>query len=195
MTTAPDPRRRNEKSHRAIVTAALDLCVERGYGQVTMEAIAAQAGVSKKTIYRWWPSKGAVVLEGIAELVGEVTPFLDTGDIVADLTTQLTAVLDHMMTGPRSAVYAGVIAESHHDRELVGALSAMVGPRIEAARERLRRAREQGQLAADADVDLIIDLLYGPLYYRLLLHLEPYSPERIRMVIERTLAVFAPPAE
>lgn len=65
MPKPPDTQRRSERSRVAILTAALDLCAEHGYGNVTVEAIAARAGAGKKTIYRWWPSKGAVVLEAI----------------------------------------------------------------------------------------------------------------------------------
>lgn len=193
MASTPNPQRRSEKSHRAILAAAMELCIEHGYGNVTVEAIAARAGVSKKTIYRWWPTKGAVVLEAVIELVGTATQFPDTGDIAVDLRTQMTAVLDHVMTGAHAAVYAGVIAETQHDAALARDLRVqLLDPRIAAARERLVLAREHGQLAADADVDMAVDLLYGPLYYRLLLHLGTYSHDRLRTHIEHVLGTFAP---
>ncbi|MBC9717776.1 TetR/AcrR family transcriptional regulator [Streptomyces sp. TRM66268-LWL] len=195
MTSTPNPQRRSEKSHRATLAAAMDLCSEHGYGNVTVEAIAARAGVSKKTIYRWWPTKGAVVLEAMVGIAGDATQFPDTGDITADLCTQMTAVLDHVMTGPRAAVYAGIIAETQHDAALARDLrTQLLAPRIAAARDRLLVARAHGQLAADADVDMAVDLLYGPLYYRLLLHLGTYSHDRLRSHIERVLSAFAPSA-
>ncbi|MGC5410153.1 TetR/AcrR family transcriptional regulator, partial [Streptomyces sp. DT225] len=80
MNTSPSSLRRSESSRRATLQAALDLCTERGYGRVTVEAIAARAGVSKKTIYRWWPSKSAVLLEAFTEMLVSATPFVDTGD-------------------------------------------------------------------------------------------------------------------
>lgn len=73
MITSPSSVRRSERSRRAILRSALDLCTERGYGHVTIEAIAAGAGVSKKTIYRWWPSKGAVLLEAFTDALIDAT--------------------------------------------------------------------------------------------------------------------------
>ncbi|MFC7219476.1 TetR/AcrR family transcriptional regulator [Streptomyces polyrhachis] len=193
MNRPPNAQRRSEKSHQATLAAAMDLCVEQGYGKVTVEAIAARAGVSKKTIYRWWPTKGAVVLEALIALVGKATQFPDTGDVAADMRTQMTAVLDNVMTGPHAAVYAGVIAEAQHDETLAHNLLAhLLQPRIEAARDRLRLAREKGQLAPDADVELAVDLLYGPVYYRLLLNLGMYSREQLHTLIDLVIGAFAP---
>lgn len=91
MNTSPSSLRRSESSRRATLDAALDLCTEKGYGRVTIEAIAARAGgVSKKTIYRWWPSKSAILLEAFTEMLVSATPFVDTGDIAKDLRTHLT---------------------------------------------------------------------------------------------------------
>ncbi|MER8041766.1 TetR/AcrR family transcriptional regulator [Streptomyces sp. NPDC094032] len=189
----PTPQRRSEKSHRAILDAAMELCVEHGYGKVTVEAIASRAGVSKKTIYRWWPTKGAVLLEAVIELAGTTTGFPDTGDIAEDLHTQMTAVLDNVMTGPHATVYAGIIAETQHDATLADALrTQLLDPRIAAARARLLQAREHGHLAPGTDLTMLVDLLYGPLYYRLLLHLAPYSHARVRTHIDHVLRIFAP---
>lgn len=181
----PNENRRSEKSHRAILDAALDLCAELGYGRVTVEAIAARAGVSKKTIYRWWPSKGAVVLEAIIEEVPKSTGFPDTGDLVADLAAQMTAVLA-LVNG---TAYLGVIAEAQHDDTLSRSLTRdLLQPRRAAAVERLRNAQARGQLPEDADLELVIDLLYAPLYYRPLLRLEPAtSPERIQAIIDHVI--------
>src|SRR5258708_7000326 len=111
----PNALRRSQRSHRAILEAALDLCAERGYGNVTVEAIAARAGVSKKTIYRWWPTKGAVVLEALHEWREDAMALPDTGDIVADLQAQLE-ILNEFMTGPRGGAYTRLIPESQHDQ-------------------------------------------------------------------------------
>ncbi|MER5427461.1 TetR/AcrR family transcriptional regulator [Streptosporangium roseum] len=193
MATSPNPQRRSEKSHRAILAAAMELCTKEGYGKVTVEAIAARSGVSKKTIYRWWPAKGAVVLEAMVEMVGEVTQFPDTGDIVTDLRNQMIAVVDYFMTGPRAAVYAGIIAETQHDEALArNLLEQLLEPRIRAAQERLRRARDQGQFAPDADLEMAVDLLYGPIYYRLLLHLGAYSHQQIGALIDLVIGSLGP---
>ena len=167
--------------------AALDLCAERGYGNVTVEAIAARAGVSKKTIYRWWPTKGAVVLEALHEWREDAMTFPDTGDIVADLQAQLE-ILNEFMTGPRGAAYTGLIAESQHDERLAHALAdRFIRPRNEVTLARLRTAQEQHQLAVDTDLPLLVERLYGPIHYRILLHLGPYSRSSIRSLITETL--------
>ena len=185
---APNALRRSQKSHRAILDAALSLCAEQGYGNVTVEAIAARAGVSKKTIYRWWPAKGAVVLEALHEWRGEAMTVPDTGDIVADLGAQLETI-NEFMTGPHGATYAGLIAESQHDERLAHALAdRFIRPRNELTLARLRSAQEQHQLPVDTDLPLLVERLYGPIHYRILLHLGAYSPTSIRTLVTETLS-------
>lgn len=167
MITSPSSVRRSERSRRATLEAALELCTEKGYGRVTVEAIAARAGVSKKTIYRWWPSKGAVMLEAFAGMLAGATPFVDTGEIEADLRTHVNGIVKLISTPPYGPAYAGILSEMHHDDELARAVrEQLVGPRVEAAVERLRRAQEQGQIPEDADLPLTVEMLYGPVYYR-----------------------------
>lgn len=81
-----------------------------------------------------------------------------------------------------------LIAESQHDAGLAAALTEqLVGPRVAVAKQRLARAQQQGQLPVDADLQLIVELLYGPVYYRHLLHLGPYSRDRLRELVDRVL--------
>lgn len=145
----------------------MELCTEKGYGRVTVEAIAARAGVSKKTIYRWWPSKGAVLLEAFTEALVGATPFVDTGDIAADLRTHINSAVKLMSSPPYGPAYAGILSEMHHDDDLAVAVrEQLVDPRFERAVGRLRSAQEQGQVPADADLPLAVEMLYGPVYYR-----------------------------
>ncbi|MFJ4838280.1 TetR/AcrR family transcriptional regulator [Streptomyces sp. NPDC088746] len=167
MITSPSSLRRSERSRRATLDAALELCTEKGYGRVTVEAIAARAGVSKKTIYRWWPSKGAVMLEAFAEVFVGSTPFVDTGDIEADLRTHINSAVKLVSTAPYGPAYAGILSEMHHDDALALAVrEQLVDPRFEAAVGRMRRAQEQGQIPDGADLPLAVEMLYGPVYYR-----------------------------
>ncbi|MFB9531814.1 TetR/AcrR family transcriptional regulator [Nonomuraea roseola] len=186
---APNAQRRSEKSHQAILAAAMDLSAERGYGNVTVEAIAARAGVSKKTIYRWWPTKGAVILEALGELAQTTTTFPDTGDLVADLRTQTAAVLDFLASPRTGSAYLGLIAETQHDEALARDLvEQLIKPRVAVATDRLRSAQRQGQLSAEADLELIVELLYGPIYYRRLLHLGPHADDRLHALIDHVLS-------
>ncbi|MFW5418163.1 TetR/AcrR family transcriptional regulator [Nocardiopsis sp. CNT-189] len=193
----PDPQRRSEKSRRAILDASLDLCAEQGYGPVTVEAIAARAGVSKKTIYRWWPSKGAVVLEALDEAAAPAADFPDTGDLRADLQTQMEGLLRDLLGDPRfSRALIGLIADTHHDADLAhGLKETLFQPRTDDGLARLAKAREAGQISPDADADLALELLYGPIYYRLLLHQgDLQSSAEIRALIDHTMRALAPSA-
>ncbi|WP_430503035.1 TetR/AcrR family transcriptional regulator [Micromonospora trifolii] len=187
MPTSPNPLRRNEASRRAILDAALQLCAEFGYGRLTVEAIAARAGVSKKTIYRWWPSKGAVVLDAVDDLASTVADHPYTGDLAADLRTQLAAVIALLTPASTSAV-AGLIAEALHDDRLGHDLrERLVRPRIDAFNKRMQQAQSDGQLAADADLDVAVDLVYGPLYHRLVFHLGMPSPKQLHTLVAHVL--------
>ncbi|MFI0980114.1 TetR/AcrR family transcriptional regulator [Streptomyces sp. NPDC021093] len=188
MSATPNPQRRSEKSRQAILAASIGLCTEKGYGGVTMEAIAARAGVSKKTIYRWWTSKGAVLMEAVGQGTDTHTPFPDTGDLVADMYTQMTGAVRQLTTPPFGPAYIGILSELHHDEELTRAVQEkFINPRFNAAVDRLRSAQRQGALSEDADLELAVELLYGPLYYRIVLRKPMYTPERMAELVGHVL--------
>ncbi|KJS59737.1 TetR/AcrR family transcriptional regulator [Streptomyces rubellomurinus] len=169
MTAEPNPDRRSQRARRAILDATFDLAVANGYAKLTIEAIAARAKVGKPTIYRWWPSKGAVALDALNERIGHTTDFPDTGDIAADLAHQITAVAA-MFLGDVGAVYRGIIGEAQHDPALNAAVRAtIIEPRAQQCAARLDAAVAAGQLRADLPTRSMVDLFYGPLYYRFLL--------------------------
>jgi AcrR family transcriptional regulator len=181
----PDPARRSERAKKAILRAAFDLCLERGYEKATIEAIAERAGVGKQTIYRWWPSKGAVIMNALNDVVGGASDFPDTGDVVADLREQMTSVSALLAAPDFGPVYRGVIGAAQSDPELAKTLAGeIIAPRIAACIKRLERAREQGEIRPDADLGVIVELLYGPIYHRLLLHTRPLDPEQVTTVLE-----------
>jgi len=188
MNTSPSSLRRSESSRRATLDAALDLCTERGYGRVTIEAIAARAGVSKKTIYRWWPSKSAVLLEAFTEMLVSATPFVDTGDIAKDLRTHLTGAVNVLAVPPFGPAYAGILSELHHDDQLAETVRRqLIDPRFDEAVGRLRSAQEQGQIPPDADLDLAVEMLYGPLYYRHVLRKPMQDAQDVGKLVDHVL--------
>lgn len=190
--TPPDPARRNERSRRAILDATIDLIGELAYDNVSIEAIARRAGVGKQTIYRWWPSKGAVVLEALNDMLGPVVAYPDTGDVVADLRTQLTGIVHLIDTTGFGPAYQGLLAATQSDPELSQALhDQMVGPNTVAFHERLELARERGEVRADVDVQTLCDLLYGFSYYRML-HFRPITPEHIDGALQLAFEGFRP---
>jgi len=189
----PNPARRSERSRRAVLDAARDLVSELGYTKVTIDAIAARAGVGKQTIYRWWPSKGAVIFDSFLELSegGEGVRLPDTGDLEADLKTVMRATVaefaDPAFEAPVRALNMEIIGDS-----TLAALyrEKLAGPVDEAKKERLRNAQRAGQLGADADLDLVLEVLYAPLYQRWLLRSGPLTPEYADALVEITLRAF-----
>lgn len=181
-TSTPDPARRNEKSRQAILAAAIATTSELGYDRASIEAIARRAGVGKQTIYRWWPSKGAVILEALRDRALDTLnfPFPDSGDITQDIRTQLMTTTDLLGSGDTRAAYQALIAAAQSDPALSrDHLAQLIEPPTVLCREMLVRAQQRGELRADVDIQTLIDMLWGALYYRLLLHTRPLEPEQI----------------
>jgi AcrR family transcriptional regulator len=180
---AADPYRRNERARRAILDAALSLVCELGYDNVSVEAIAKQAGCSKATIYRWWASKGAVVLEATTESLDLVVPFPDTGDVVTDLRTQLEAIRELITTTATGFAYRGLIAAGQSDAGLLQAVfDQIIEPSITAFTARIGTAQERREINPGADVQTLRDILYGYLEYRLL-HSMPIETRHIEALL------------
>ena len=191
----PDPSRRSERSRQAILDAARELVSELGYAKVSIEAIAGRAGVGKQTIYRWWPSKGAVIFDSFLALSegGEGIRLPDTGDIEADLKTVMRATVaefaDPAFEAPIRALNIEIIA----DPDLTALYrEKLAGPVDEAKKERLRSAQRAGQLAADADLDLVLEVLYAPLYQRWLHRSGPLTQQYADALVDVTLRAFGP---
>src|SRR5579859_3337484 len=113
--TAPAPGRpRSDQSHHAILQATREILEQEGYRAMTIEGIAARAGVSKKTIYRWWPSKSAVALEALAAYTGEEVPFPDTGSLDRDLLTYFEQSIEGLQ-GASGEMLRGLASEAQLD--------------------------------------------------------------------------------
>jgi AcrR family transcriptional regulator len=183
--TTPDPARRNERSHRAILTAATDLIVEEGYERVSIESIARRAGVGKQTIYRWWPSKAAVALEALNASFSTVIGFPDTGDVEADLRTQLIGMNHSLATTAAGALSRALIAAAQSDPAISRAhIEQIIDPATEECCARLARAQEAGQIRSDIDLETAIDVLYGSIVRRLMLAHRPLAPEYVDQALD-----------
>jgi len=168
--------------------ASLDLMNETAFAQVTAEAIAERAGTSKATVYRWWPNKAAVVIEAFREAVAPELPLKDTGSLREDLTTQVRNFA-RILSGPGGRMLRSFIVAARSDPDVAVAFrSIWSDPRRTEAKEMLRQKQENGQLREDADLDLVLDCLYGPLYYRFLVKNElpsrKYAEALAGLVIE-----------
>ncbi|MFI9364811.1 TetR/AcrR family transcriptional regulator [Kitasatospora sp. NPDC053057] len=195
--TAPDPTRRNERSRSAVLTAAYELVSEIGFGKLTIEAIAARAGVGKQTIYRWWPSKGAVVFDAFLTVNGHEGHFAlpDTGDLAADLKTVLRLSIDDLADPAIDRTYRALNAEILNDPAVQAEYrTRLLDPLLEVTRDRLRSARAAGALAPDTDLDFAVELLYGPLYYRWMHRLGPLDHDHADRLVDSTLRALEPAA-
>ncbi|HEX6361041.1 TetR/AcrR family transcriptional regulator [Actinophytocola sp.] len=191
----PDPTRRSEHSRQAVLQATRELISELGYAKVSIEGIAARAGVGKQTIYRWWRSKGAVVFDSFLALSegadGMALP--DTGDIEADLKAVMRATAAEFTDPAFEAPIRALNLEIAGDPELAALYrEKLAGPVDEAKKERLRSAQRAGQFAEDADLDLALELLYAPLYQRWLLRTAPITEEYADALVDHLLKAFRP---
>jgi AcrR family transcriptional regulator len=190
--TALSKRRRNKKTHAAILAAAESLLNDRGYMNVTIEAIAAKAGAGKQTIYRWWPSKAAVYMELYSVLATRDIRLPDTGSIEQDLCElldQLFKLFNQTAAGP---ALAGLVAEAQSNRELGRFLfDELVTSRRILYRQLLERGIKRGEVRRQVDIEMAIDILCGPVWYRLLLGHAPLHRRFAKDFVRELLNGFA----
>lgn len=152
-----------------VLAAASRLLLTEGMQAVTFERVAKEGGASKTTLYKWWPSPGALAAEAYFAKSELALEFPDTGDLHADLVTQLTAFVALLSDDAVGKPLSELIGAAQTDPELAEAWTRTYShPRRELARERLRSAQRSGGLSADADVDIMVDQLWGACYHRLL---------------------------
>ncbi|GAB3456521.1 TetR/AcrR family transcriptional regulator [Actinophytocola sediminis] len=187
---SPNPGRRSETARRAILTAALDLVGEVGYTKLSIEGIATAAGVGKQTIYRWWPSKGSLLFDAFLTLAGdgEAAALPDTGDLAADLKLVLRATVDELndprYDQPMRALHTEIV---HNPALAADYLDRLDGPMRELKKQRLLAARRAGQLAEDIDLEVAVDLLFGPVLNRWLQRTGPLTGEYVDQLVDTVL--------
>ncbi len=188
---APDQRRRKEAARLAILDAAGALLDQDGFRRLTIEGIAAQAGVGKATIYRWWPSKAAVVMDAVLESASPRMPFPDTGSAQEDLRQQLTAVIELYTHTDTGRGIKALIAESQHDPLLAESLrDRFIASRRAEATTVFERGIQRGELRADLDIGVAIDALYGAIYYRLLVSHGPLDASYVDTLMKQIFPAF-----
>ena len=190
--TAEAPQRgrpRSERARKAILEAASELLLARGLSAVSMDAVAERAGVSKATIYRWWPTKETLALDALYTKWAAARPHpRDTGSLRGDLLSMLRPWARLAGSRPYGRVVAALLTEAQTDPVFAAEYrQRFVEPRREQAREIFRRAIERGEIPADTKVEVALDLLYGPLYHRLLHGHAPLNDRFVREVIDMVL--------
>jgi AcrR family transcriptional regulator len=177
-------RQRNEAARSAILNAALELLRDAGSAGLTIDAIAAAAGVGKQTIYRWWPSKGAVVLEAMTERAGIEVPVPDCGTVTEDLISCLGATFRNASKSSVSRILRFVMAEAQHDPWAAEVLGRFTAQRRNSLRVILERGQTRNEISESADVDLLIDQAFGFLWYRMLVGHAPLTRRVARDLAE-----------
>ncbi|MGW1251729.1 TetR/AcrR family transcriptional regulator [Streptomyces sp. NPDC002535] len=203
-TKAPDASRRSERSRRAIFDAALALVSEAGYAKTTIEGIAARAGVGKQTIYRWWPSKAAVLLDAFLDLATRANEALggdadseipDTGDLAADLRYVLRATVDEMNDPAFDAPTRALAAEGIVDPELGARFTeALLEPQLQYYVRRIEAAQAAGDVDPGVDPRIALELLVGPLHHRWLHRTLPLTHAYADTLVDLALRGLAPRA-
>ncbi|MEU6343615.1 TetR/AcrR family transcriptional regulator C-terminal ligand-binding domain-containing protein [Streptomyces sp. NPDC046977] len=200
MTSASEPVRRGRGRRPAdevradILEAAGALLLADGMAAFTIERVANAAGASKMTIYKWWPSKGALALDGYFAAVRGTLAFPDTGDIAADLTAQLRAFV-RLMTGTRAGrIVVELVGQAQTDPDLSAAFREHYsGPRRAFAAEAIGRAQQRGQIRPEVDPQVLVDQLWGACYHRLLIPDEPLTEEFAVALVANLMAGIGTP--
>jgi AcrR family transcriptional regulator len=193
---APRGRPRSAKAQEAILTAAAELLLEHGLDAVSMDAVAARAGVSKATIYRWWPTKETLALDALYTDWAAVAPVpKDTGSLRGDLLSLLTPWARLVSAQPYARVIAALLAETRVDPAFAAEYQRrFLGPRRDQAREIFGRAIERGEAPADLDQEVALDLIYGPIYHRLLQGHAPVDDGFVQAAVDLALTGIKSPS-
>jgi AcrR family transcriptional regulator len=171
-----------------ILAATREILADGGVRSLTMEGVAARAGVAKTTVYRRYRSRDELALAVLIDMVRTVTAGPEVADVRTELVHILRATLDVLRTTLMGRVMQGLVSELAVDPRLSQAFrDQVVALRVEEVAGVLARAAERGQLRPDLDVGLVHELLFGPIYYRLFLSGEPLEPSFADRIVDAVL--------
>jgi AcrR family transcriptional regulator len=188
-TTRRPGRPRSERARQAILRAAADLLLDEGTAQVSMDAVAERAGVSKATIYRWWPSKERLALDALLQWSATGSSPRDTGSLRSDLLALVRPWVREIRRRPFARVIAALLTEAQSDPAFAEDYRRhFVEQRRAPMRAAFERAIARGEVPADLDVEVALDLIYGPVYHRLLHGHAPLTDRFAASVIDLALA-------
>ena len=190
-------RPRSEESRQAILRSTLKLLKEAGFPQLSIEAIAADAQVSKATVYRWWPTKAALVADAFATSAEQELQFPNTGSVRKDMSLQMRQLVG-VFRSQRGKIVAALLGGGQSDPELIAAFrDRFLWPRRQQAYQTLQRGIDRGELPLNLDMDLTLDSLYGPIYMRFLIRHdqldERFADELCELVLNGVQAAHATP--
>jgi AcrR family transcriptional regulator len=184
-------RPRSPKTQEKILKAAYEMLNEVGFMDLTIEGVAARAEVGKPTIYRRWKTKAALAMDAFLEAVNPELTFPDTGTASEDFREQMQKIVK-LMNSPKGEVLASVIGYGQANEELIAAFREnWLIPRRKDAKKIFQRGVERGELRADVDVEVAIDALYSPLFYRLLLKHQPLTDKLVNELVDVVMSGLA----
>jgi AcrR family transcriptional regulator len=173
------------RSEQAILRATAELLDEVGFAALTMEEVASRAGVGKATLYRWWSGKGTLAFDAFLAGFMERQPLPDTGDLRADLLAGLRGWIRAVKGTALGRTLTGLVAEVQHDPDLAEEWrQRFIGVVRDQHRTMLERAIARGEIPAGCDTDVVLDLLYGSAYHRLLQTHLPLTDRFARNVVD-----------
>jgi AcrR family transcriptional regulator len=180
-------RPRSQQSRAAVLRATSELMREVGVRAMTTEDIAARSGASKATIYKWWPNKYAVAVEAFLSEMAVESADPDTGSAREDFRLALRGLI-HFYTGEYGAAYAQLVGEAQFDPKIGAELrDHLVGSRRELVRAIWDRGVARGELRADVDPEVAIDLIFGPAMYRLVAGHAPLDDTAAEAVVDAAI--------
>jgi AcrR family transcriptional regulator len=183
-------RPRDERIDREVVSAVLTVLRSKGYEAVTMEGIARRVKRARSSVYRRWPSKRHLVAYAVVSEMGG-NPAADTGSLRRDLEAAVGTLLN-AFAGPLGTALAGIVADMARDPQLAETIRQQVlAARRKSMREAFARARERNEVRPDLDIELVIDMLTGPFYYRRLFGHAPITRRLTQDVVSYVLRVIA----
>lgn len=176
-------RRRSRASEEAILSATLELLSEIRIRDLTIEAIAQKARVGKNTIYKWWPSKTYIALDAFRSTLDKTIPIPDTGSVEQDLKQLVRSSISMPSTAMRG-IFAQFLTEALSDPAFASLFcECFLEPRRKAIAARLDRAIKQGEIRDTFDPEIALDLIFGPLIFRMLAGAGPL-PEAADTIID-----------
>lgn len=188
-------RPRSQASREAILAAAGELMMEGGLKAATVDAIATRAGVGKATVYKWWDSRGAVALEGFMAKAADSWSLPEGATAPEALRIMAVAAVKLFTESSAGHLMRAMTADAQSQPELARALREhWLAPRRAVAAEIIRKGVRRGELRADLDVEVLLDLVFAPIYYRLLYGHEELTESFAGQIVDQVLTGIAPQA-
>jgi AcrR family transcriptional regulator len=183
------PKWRSRRAESAILEATIALLAELGFGGLTIDGIAARAGVGKATIYRHWSSKAEVALEAFRAFIPPLDD-PDTGSFTEDVRSVIHQIVDGLSNSPLAGILPSLVDAAERDPEVERLFKEFGGTRRAVLRGIFTRAAQRGELRDDLDADVAIDLLVGPIFTRRLVSRVPVTRKHANAVLDLVLPVF-----